>query len=148
MCRGRSNRGRVNRALRADPVSRPLVNALLLVVAAVAAYLLSRLLRRRRSWDDVDPSPWSATLSYVATAYGVIVGFSIIFLFGEFADARQAVGDEATSIGTAFEEANLFPESRASIQGALLCYARTVPEYDWPAMRNGQSASQVDAAFH
>jgi Protein of unknown function (DUF4239) len=129
-------------------VSHPVVNALLLVLVGVAVFGLCLVLRRRRSWAEVDPAPWSATLSYVATAYGVIVGFSIIFLFGEFADARQAVGDEATSIGTAFEEANLFPDSQASIQGALLCYARSVPDHDWPAMRDGEGAPEVDAAFH
>ena len=63
--------------------------------------------------------------------------------------ARQAVGDEATSVGTAFEEAWLYPDSRASIQGALICYAESVPEHDWPAMRSGEGGSaQVDAAYH
>ncbi len=132
----------------ADRVSAPLLNALLLVVIGLAAYGLSRLLRSRLSLRDVDPSPWAATLSYVATAYGVIIGFSVLFLFGEFADARQAVGDEATAVGTAFEEAGLYPGSRAGIQDALICYARAVPEYDWPAMRNGDSAQQVNEAFH
>jgi hypothetical protein len=129
-------------------MSHPVVNAVLLFVTGAAVYGLSRLVRWRFSSGDVDPSPWAATLSYVATAYGVIVGFSIIFLFGEFADARQAVGDEATSVGTAFEEAWLYPDSRASIQGALICYARAAPEYDWPAMRDGEGAPQVDEAFH
>jgi hypothetical protein len=130
-------------------VSHPVVNVVLLVLTGLAAFGLSQLLRRRFSWGDVDPSPWAATLSYVATAYGVIVGFSIIFLFGEFSDAREAVGDEATSIGTAFEEASLFPESRASIQGALICYGQSVPAYDWPAMQRGEGGSaQVNAAFH
>jgi hypothetical protein len=83
----------------------------------------------------------------VATAYGVVIGFSIIFLFGEFSDARQAIGNEATSIGTAFDEALLFPEATAEIQHALICYSRAVPEFDWPALRDGSSAPQVDDAY-
>ena len=78
----------------------------------------------------------------------MVVGFSILFLFGQFAAARSAVGDEATSIGTAFEEAKLFPGASEGIQGALICYSRSVSEYDWPSMRDdGVGASQVDQTF-
>jgi hypothetical protein len=129
-------------------MDRTLVNLLQLLVIGVVAFGLARGARHLvPSRDQVDTSPWSSTLSYVATAYGVVVGFSIIFLFGEFADARQAVGDEATAIGTAFEEARLFPEAGPGIQRALICYARAVPEYDWPALRERGGAPEVDIAF-
>jgi hypothetical protein len=130
-------------------MNHPLVNVALLLLVGAAVFGVSWAVRRRvdRRPGQVDPSPWSSTLSYVATAYGVVVGFSIIFLFGQFADARQAVGDEATSIGTAFEEAALFPASQAGIQEALICYARSVPEHDWPALQRGTSAPEVDLAF-
>lgn len=98
--------------------------------------------------EKIDPGPWSATLSYVSTAFGVVVGFSILFLFGQFAAARSAVGDEATSIGTAFEEAEHFPAASDGIQGALICYARSVSDFDWPSMRDdGVGASEVDQTF-
>ncbi len=113
-------------------------------VAFVASLVIRRLLIDRGS---VETHPWSSTLSYVATAYGVVVGFSILYLFGEFADARQAVGDEATAIGTAFEEARLFPEDAAEIQHALICYARAVPEFEWRALRDRHSAPEVDGAY-
>ena len=130
-------------------MNHPLVNValLLLVGAAVCAGSWAVRTRFARRLEQVDPAPWSSTLSYVATAYGVVVGFSILFLFGQFSDARNAVGDEATSIGTAFEEAALFPDSRDGIQEALICYARSVPEYDWPALREGTSAPEVDRTF-
>ena len=98
--------------------------------------------------ERVDPAPWSSTLSYVATAYGVVVGFSILFLFGQFASARSAVGDEATSIGTAFEQAALFPDAANGIQRALLCYSRSVSEFDFPSMRDDHvGASEVDQTY-
>lgn len=126
----------------------PLISALVLLSAGVLAVLVSLLARRIfPALASVDTDPWSSTLSYVATAYGVIIGFSIIFLFGEFSDARQAVGDEATSVGTAFEEARLFPDDAAEIQHALLCYARAVPEFEWPALREGESSPEVDNAY-
>lgn len=121
---------------------------LIMVVAGVVAFGLSVLVRRfARRVDALDPAPWSASLSYVAAAYGVIIGFSIVFLFGEFSSARQAIGDEATSIGTAFDEILLFPEDAPEVQHALICYSRAVVDYDWPAMADRGSAPEVDQAY-
>lgn len=128
-------------------MTHPLTNTALLVLLSVLVFGLSLLVRRRAHLDDVDTAPWAATLSYVATAYGVVVGFSILLLFGQFADARQAVGDEATSIGTAFEQAALFPGPAPEIQQALVCYAESASEDDWPAMRAGGSSPATDEAF-
>jgi hypothetical protein len=126
----------------------PLTSTLILLSAGVLTFLLSLLVRRIfPGLASVNTDPWSSTLSYIATAYGVVIGFSIIFLFGEFTDARRAVGDEATSVGTAFEEARLFPDDAAEIQHALLCYARAVPELEWPALREGESSPEVDDAY-
>lgn len=129
-------------------MNHPWLNVALLGVVAALAFLVSYLVRRRwQRLDTLNTEPWSATLSYVATAYGVLIGFSILLLFGQFADARQAVGDEATSVGTAFEQAALFPRSAPAVQSALVCYAESVVDYDWPAMRNGTSASEVDRSY-
>lgn len=127
-------------------MSTELVSLLLVLGAGAVAFGISILVRPVIR-HQVDPGPWSSTLSYVAPTYGIILGFFIVFLFGQFDNARQAVGDEATAIGTAFEQARLFPESRPGIQQALICYARAVPRYDWPAMRQGGGASEVDQAF-
>lgn len=133
-----------------EPMSTPLRNALLLLVIALVVFGLCLLVRRIIGERAVHHESWAATLSYVATAYGVVVGFSILFLFGQYADARQAVGDEATSIGTAYEQAELFsPEGPGpAIQRALICYARSVPAYDWPALAEREGGSpEVDTAF-
>ncbi|UYM03546.1 bestrophin-like domain [Solicola gregarius] len=129
-------------------MSEPWQNMVLIVAVAAVIAVACVLVRRALGSTTIDHGSWAATLSYVATAYGVVVGFSIIFLFGQVADARGAVGDEATSIGTAYEQAELFPESKAGIQSALICYARAVPTYDWPAMIDHEPAPEVDAAFH
>ncbi|MBX7161515.1 MAG: DUF4239 domain-containing protein [Acidimicrobiia bacterium] len=129
-------------------MSHPLLNIAVLFVLGALVFGLSLFVRRR--WtriEGVNTEPWSATLSYVATAYGVLVGFSILLLFGKFADARHAVGDEATAIGTAFEEAALFPDSAPGIQTALVCYAESVVDVEWTAMRADGSAPEVDSAF-
>ena len=51
------------------------------LVAGVTSLVVRRLLTAR---PEFNTAPWTQTLSYVATSYGVILGFSIIFLFGEF----------------------------------------------------------------
>jgi amino acid transporter len=126
----------------------PAVTVLVLVLVAVAVPVLGLLARLRvRELRDLDTRPWASTLSYVATAYGVVVGFSIIFLFDEFSDAREAVGQEATAIGTAFDEVELFPEGAPEVRHALICYARAVPEFDWPALQDRRAAPEVDRAY-
>lgn len=130
------------------PTLTPQANAIVIAVVGVGAFLLSLLVRRlvgeRR---DLNTGPWSATLSYVATAYGIVIGFWILFLFGLFADSRQAVGDEATSIGTAFEEVALFPEGAPDVRRALICYADAIVAYEWPALQEGTSAPEADVAY-
>jgi hypothetical protein len=129
-------------------MSHPLVNVLNVLIVGAVVFVVSVVVRRRVTrLDDLNTDPWSSTLSYVATAYGVLIGFSILLLFGQFADARHSVGDEATSIGTAFEQSALFPDSAPRIQSALVCYAESVAAYDWPAMQHGSSAPEVDRAF-
>lgn len=125
-------------------------NLVILLLSGGIAAGLSLLARRR--WpgapDGVaDTGPASATLSYVATAFGVVIGFSTLFLFSEVSSARQAIGDEATSIGTAFEEAGVFGAEGVEVQAALICYAQAVSTYEWPAMRNHTSAPEADAAY-
>ena len=126
----------------------PIVNTVIILAAGVVAALITLAARRLAPGvKDLDTGPWTSTLSYVATAYGVIVGFSILLLFGAFSDARFAVGDEATSIGTAFEEMRVFGDDGVPVQRALICYARTAVEEDWPAMQERSSAPEVDRAY-
>lgn len=120
----------------------------ILVVVGALAFGASVLVRRLfPAVASADGGPPSATLSYVAASYGVLVGFVIVFLLGQVASARQAIADEATSVGTAFDEAQLFPEAEPQIQHALICYSRAVTEREWPAMAARSSAPEADAAY-
>lgn len=119
----------------------------ILSVTAVVVFGVSLLARRALSGlGDFEMGPWTSSLSYVATAYGIVLGFSIVFLFGEFAEARKAVGNEAAAVHAAFDEAQLFPEGRTEIEHSLICYARAVVDYDWPALQDGESSPQADQA--
>jgi hypothetical protein len=122
--------------------------SVLLVLVGAGVFALVLLVRRLRpGLAEVDDGPASAILSYVAAAFGILLGFVIVFLLGQAANARQAIGDEATSIGTAFDEAQLFPEGEPAIQRALICYARAVTDKEWPALGEGRSAPEADEAY-
>ncbi|GAA4720441.1 hypothetical protein GCM10023216_06680 [Isoptericola chiayiensis] len=120
----------------------------LLVGGGAVVFGATLLVRRvRPGLADVDTAPAGSILSYVAATFGILVGFLIVVLLGEATSARHAIGDEATSIGTAFDEAQLFPENEADLQHALICYARSVTEKEWPALAEGGSAPETDAAY-
>lgn len=120
------------------------VLALVFLVATGGTLLLRRY---RPQVAQVDPGPASAVLSYVAAAFAILLGFMTVFLLGQTANARQAIGDEATAIGTAFDEAQLFPEGEKDIQHALICYSRSVSEKEWDALAERRSAPETDEAY-
>lgn len=126
---------------------RTLVVFSVLALVGLVALGLSLLLRRRIGDRRLHPEGWSAVLGFVAATYGIFLGFSIVLLFGQVSNARQATGDEATSIGTAFEEIRLFPNGAPAVQHALLCYARAVSEVEWDALADGRSAAEADVAY-
>jgi hypothetical protein len=120
------------------------------VLVAVGLGVFGLCLLIRRLWTDagqIDTGPAAGILSYVAAAFGILLGFVIVFLLGQAANARQAIGDEATSIGTAFDEAQLFPAGEPDIQHALICYSKAVTEKEWPAMADHRSAPEADEAY-
>ena len=117
------------------------------LVGAVVFGLVMGLRRAAPGASNLDPEPAAPVLSYVVGAYAIIVGFGIVILFSQYGSARSATGDEATAIGTAFEEARLFPENRIGIQNALWCYGRSVSEFEWSSMQRGESAAEVDRAY-
>jgi hypothetical protein len=119
-----------------------------LLLLGLALFGLTLAVRRLRpDVVAIDTGPAAAVFSFVAAAFGILLGFVIVFLLGQAANARQAIGDEATSIGTAFDEAQLFPDSEPEIQHALVCYSRAVTEKEWPALAKRRSAPEADEAY-
>jgi hypothetical protein len=124
-----------------------LVIGVILVVAGVAIGGAAFAMRRLRSGVDVDTGAAGGVLSYVSAAFAILLGFVIVFLLGQAMNARQAIGDEATAIGTAFDEAQLFPDGEEDIQYALICYSRAVTEREWDTLADGRSAPEADDTY-
>lgn len=122
--------------------------AIVLIIAGAIFFGLVLLVRRLRPGvTQIHTGPASGVLSYVAAAFGILIGFVIVFQLGQVANARQAIGNEATSIGTAFDEAQLFPEVEPALQHALICYSLAVTEKEWPLLDDGSGAPEADTAY-
>jgi hypothetical protein len=128
-------------------MSNPVIGLILVVMGLVVGGAAFAVRRFRPGVEDVDTSAAAGVLSYVAAAFGILLGFVIVFLLGQAMNARQATGDEATAIGTAFDEAQLFPDGEEDIQYALICYSRAVTEREWDALADGRSAPEADETY-
>ena len=83
----------------------------------------------------------------VGTAYMVIVAFVFFIAFESYGGAKADAEEEATATLAMFHAAGPFgPAARAeSHRGKMICYAREVISDGWPAMREGEASSVVDA---
>jgi hypothetical protein len=128
-------------------MTRTLLMVEIIGVGALVFLAVLLVRRARPEIHDIDSGPASSVLGFIAAAFGILIGFVIAFLLGQAGQARQAIGDEATSIGTAFDEAQLFPDGEPAIQHALICYSRAVTEKEWPELAQGRGATEADVAF-
>ena len=94
----------------------------------------------------MDPIPAAAVYTVAGTAYMVIVAFVFFIAFENYGGARSDAEEEATATLAMFHAAGAFGgEARAELEGQVICYAREVISYGWPAMRRGGYDSVVDA---
>jgi hypothetical protein len=75
--------------------------------------------------------------------------FLAAFVVAQATQTFQRAGSqstaEATAVSMMYEHAGMLPEGRGeALQGATVCYARSVVKLEWPAMANGASAPEAD----
>ena len=81
----------------------------------------------------------------LATGYAVLLGFVVFLAFTRYDQARAGAEAEALTLVQQFETAQLFPqEHRERISGQIACYGRSVVHQEWPAMRAGVGASEIN----
>jgi hypothetical protein len=121
-----------------------LILGLLVVAVALAIGALVLARRAESGWWD-DPGRAAGVLGAVRGPFAVILAFVILVAFQSFNDARRSAEEEASTTRTLFKVSELLePEQRAQAQENILCYARGVIALDWPAMRDGSSAQELD----
>jgi hypothetical protein len=123
--------------------------AALIILGAAALSAAGMLIIRRRAPAGTffnDPIPAGAVYTVAGTAYMVIVAFVFFIAFESYGGAKADAEEEATATLAMFHAAGPFgPAVRGDLQGQVICYAREVIAYGWPAMRDGGGSSVVDA---
>ena len=123
--------------------------AALIIVGAAALSAAGMLIVRRRAPAGTffkDPIPAGAVYTVAGTAYMVILAFVFFIAFESYGGAKADAEEEATATLAMFHAAGPFgPATRAELQGQMICYAREVISDGWPAMREGEASSVVDA---
>ena len=123
--------------------------AALIILGAAALSAAGMLIVRRRAPAGTffkDPIPAGAVYTVAGTAYMVILAFVFFIAFESYGGAKGDAEEEATATLAMFHAAGPFgPATRAELQGQMICYAREVISDGWPAMREGEASSVVDA---
>jgi hypothetical protein len=113
-----------------------------LIVVAVAAVAIGAMLLVRRTAPEgsyfADGDRAAGVFGVLATGFAVLLGFVVFLAFESFDTSRTGAENEAEVVAQQLETAQLLPRSiRASMSGALVCYARSVIHQEWPAMETG-----------
>jgi hypothetical protein len=121
--------------------------AVLVVVGASATMITGMLLMRRRAPKGgyfAAGERSAAVFGVLAAGFTLLLSFVIFLAFTKYDDARTSAHAEALVVAQQFETAQLLPpDVRVQLSGALICYARSVIELEWPLM-----ASDVHPPFN
>jgi hypothetical protein len=126
----------------------PWLAALIILGAAALSAVGMVIVHRRAPPGTVfnDPIPAGAVYTVAGTAYMVILAFVFFIAFESYGGAKADAEEEATATLAMFHAAGPFgPASRAELERQMICYAREVISYGWPAMREGGGSPVVDA---
>jgi hypothetical protein len=119
--------------------------SLLLTLLAVA------LVRRLVAHQTLARHHEVAGFVYATTGvtYAVVLAFVVIAVWESYSATREVADREASAVGALYRLANGFPErQQAAAQEALLGYAESVVDDEWPAMEDKEAPSpQTSAAL-
>ena len=123
--------------------------AAIVIVGVVAVAVAAKLLVRRRAplgGFFSDSSRAAGTFGVIGTMFAVVLAFVIFLALESYQRARTQAGVEAVAVTELYQVADLFPlQARERLRGGLVCYARSVIEDEWPAMKQERSSDRVEA---
>lgn len=87
---------------------------------------------------------YGSALSFVAAAYGLLLGLLVTFAVGHVNNVRSEAQSEASSLVSLYDVWGLTrPRRRDPVRHDLVCYMRSVVDDDWPSMERG---SQLESS--
>jgi hypothetical protein len=124
---------------------------IVVVLSAVVPWLLVRLIRRK--W----PHPAfkennelvGFTYSVYGLVYGVLLAFTIVVAWQQYAETEKLVLHETTVLSQLWRDSVVFrPWVRDYIQKNLIAYAQSVVDDEWPAMgTRGQAHPKTEKIY-
>jgi hypothetical protein len=103
---------------------------------------------RRALREDylIDEAPrLNGIFGVTGTTFAVVLAFVVLSTFQSYQRAQGGAEAEAVAVLELTRTTHFLPRSvQAGLQGQLVCYARAVVNYEWPAMRDGHPSSVVD----
>lgn len=112
------------------------------VMLAMAGTLIVRVLLPRQITQTSAVGPTKNQVA--AQIYAVVLGFIVVYAFGEFNDARQNVEKEAVTLGRLMTQAHLAGEEAGkAIASAVEAYSDAVATKEWPLMANGGESTEA-----
>ena len=85
----------------------------------------------------------------VGVVYAVLLGFTAIIVWEQFARAQEVAEHEANGLADLYRDAQTFPpDVRKSVETRLSIYARLVVEKEWPAMADGKTSPETWEAYN
>jgi hypothetical protein len=123
--------------------------AIAIIVFAVAVTVTLMLVVRRFAAPPggffTDSDRAAAVFGVTGTGFAVLLAFVIFLSFSSYDRARDKASVEAVAVSQLFRTARLFsPESRQTLHGELICYARAVVHDEWKTMRHERESALVD----
>jgi hypothetical protein len=122
-----------------------------IVIIIVGAEICALALILTRRWRPEHPKRYQKTpiagdvFGVIGTGFAVILAFVIFTAFESYATAREDAGIESVATRQMYSLARFYPvDSRDTLEGGLICYARAVVNDEWPSMAVGQSSPVVD----
>ncbi len=115
-------------------------------VAVIAAVTLMFFARRRAPeggfFSDLDRA--AGVFGVLGTSFAVLLAFVIFVAFESYSNAKDKAGQEAVSVIELYHTAQLFPSpAREELTGQMTCYARSVIDDEWAAMKDRRESPLV-----
>jgi hypothetical protein len=115
--------------------------ALLLIAVVTGVAVAAMLLVRRRAPEGsvfADGDRAAGGFGVLATGFSVLLGLIVFLAFTSYDDSRQGAEAEAIAVRQQFEIAQFLPrEVRDELRAELVCYARSIIDVEWPALKAG-----------
>jgi multisubunit Na+/H+ antiporter MnhB subunit len=116
------------------------------IIAGSAAAMVALMLALRRIAPEGghfrDSDRASSVLGFLGLGFAIVLGFVVLLAFEGYSNAKTKAETEATAVFEQYELAARFSPAkrRERVQGELVCYARSVINEEWPAMKRGRTS--------